>query len=159
MSTAIATKSEESGNLVRVVDLLGGPTVLRQTISSAIDAHEMLISGMPGPALAHLIIRLGDVGKTIYFERAIGLSHRTVQRRKEDPERLLTPEQSGRAWKFAEVFAKAAEVFGTEDEARRWLEEPAMALDQRRPIDLLASPAGTELVENLLLQLEYGVYV
>jgi putative toxin-antitoxin system antitoxin component (TIGR02293 family) len=128
-------------------------------IVSPIDAHEMLVVGLPGPALTHLIVRLGEIGKTRYFEKAIGLSQRTVQRRKDAPEKLLTPEQSGRAWKFAEVFARASEVLGSEDEAKRWLEEPAMALDQRRPIDLLASPAGTELVENLLVQLEYGVFV
>ncbi|MFH0343200.1 MAG: antitoxin Xre/MbcA/ParS toxin-binding domain-containing protein [Chromatiales bacterium] len=35
---------------------------------------------------------------------------------------------------------------------------PAMALDQRRPIELLSSPAGVEMVEQLLGRLEYGVY-
>jgi uncharacterized protein (DUF2384 family) len=34
-----------------------------------------------------------------------------------------------------------------------------MGLGQRRPIDLMASPAGVEMVETLLMQLEYGVYV
>jgi putative toxin-antitoxin system antitoxin component (TIGR02293 family) len=35
---------------------------------------------------------------------------------------------------------------------------PAIALDRRRPVDLLSSPAGTELVEQLLGRMEYGVY-
>ncbi|TIY10108.1 MAG: DUF2384 domain-containing protein, partial [Mesorhizobium sp.] len=39
-----------------------------------------------------------------------------------------------------------------------WLERPAIGLDQRRPIDLLATPAGVELVEDYLERLEYGVY-
>lgn len=160
MPRAIAARvTSEPVGLARITDLFGGPKVLKHAIASPIEAHEMLVVGLPGPALTHLIVRLGDVGKTRYFERAIGLSQRTVQRRKGAPERPLTPEQSGRAWKFAEVFAKASEVLGSEDEAKRWLAEPAMALGQRRPIDLLASPAGTELVEDLLVQLEYGVYV
>jgi putative toxin-antitoxin system antitoxin component (TIGR02293 family) len=33
-----------------------------------------------------------------------------------------------------------------------------MALDQRRPIDLLATPAGVQLVEDLLGRIQYGVY-
>jgi uncharacterized protein (DUF2384 family) len=31
-------------------------------------------------------------------------------------------------------------------------------LNQRRPIDLLATTAGVELVEEFLERLEYGVY-
>jgi putative toxin-antitoxin system antitoxin component (TIGR02293 family) len=154
-----ASGTSEPVGLARITGLFGGPRVLKHTIMSPIDAHEILVVGLPGPALTNLIVRLGDVGRTKYFEKAIGISQRTVQRRKDAPHWRLTPEQSGRAWKFAEVFAKSSEVLGSEEEAKRWLEAPAMALDQRRPIDLLASPAGTELVENLLVQLEFGVYV
>jgi putative toxin-antitoxin system antitoxin component (TIGR02293 family) len=38
------------------------------------------------------------------------------------------------------------------------MERPAIGLDQRRPIDLLTTPAGAELVETFLERLEYGVY-
>jgi len=34
----------------------------------------------------------------------------------------------------------------------------ATGLDQRRPIDLLTTPAGVELVEDFLGRIEYGVY-
>jgi len=34
-----------------------------------------------------------------------------------------------------------------------------MGLNGERPIDLLATRAGAEIVENFLNQLEYGVYV
>lgn len=33
-----------------------------------------------------------------------------------------------------------------------------IGLDQRRPIDLLATPAGIELVEQYLTRRAYGVY-
>lgn len=33
-----------------------------------------------------------------------------------------------------------------------------MALDQRKPIDLLSTPAGVESVEDHLTRLEYGIY-
>jgi uncharacterized protein (DUF2384 family) len=33
-----------------------------------------------------------------------------------------------------------------------------MALDDRRPADLLSSPVGVEMVEQLLGRLEHGVY-
>ena len=58
----------------------------------------------------------------------------------------------------AEILAKAAEVFGTQDEAEQWLERAAPGLDGRRPLDLLATPVGVELVKDLLERLDYGVY-
>jgi putative toxin-antitoxin system antitoxin component (TIGR02293 family) len=47
---------------------------------------------------------------------------------------------------------------GSQEAAEQWLERPAIGLDQRRPIDLLSTPAGVELVETFLERLEYGVY-
>jgi putative toxin-antitoxin system antitoxin component (TIGR02293 family) len=38
------------------------------------------------------------------------------------------------------------------------MERPAMSLDQRRPVDLLSTPAGIESVEDHLTRLGYGVY-
>lgn len=49
-------------------------------------------------------------------------------------------------------------MFGSQEEAEQWLERPALGLDQRRPIDLLATPAGIELVEEDLTRLAHGVY-
>jgi putative toxin-antitoxin system antitoxin component (TIGR02293 family) len=57
------------------------------------------------------------------------------------------------------ILAKATEMFGSQQEAEQWLERPAIGLNRRRPIDLLATPAGVELVEDFLKRLEYGVYV
>lgn len=58
-----------------------------------------------------------------------------------------------------EVRELATQVFGSKEEARRWLEAPALALDQRRPVELLATAVGRRTVHDLLVQLEYCVYV
>jgi putative toxin-antitoxin system antitoxin component (TIGR02293 family) len=149
--------SDEIG-LQRVADWLGGSRVLRHRLRSRFDAHEMLLHGLPGAALLHLVGRLVTLQKSDSFEKAIGISLRTIQRHKESPAKSLSPEQSGRAWKLAEILAKATAVLGSQEEAERWLQQPAMGLDQRRPIDLLATPAGVEIVEDFLGRLEYGVY-
>jgi putative toxin-antitoxin system antitoxin component (TIGR02293 family) len=49
-------------------------------------------------------------------------------------------------------------ILGSRQEAEQWLERSAMGLNQRRPIDLLATPAGVEMVEDFLERLDYGVY-
>jgi putative toxin-antitoxin system antitoxin component (TIGR02293 family) len=144
--------------LERVVDLLGGARVLRRRPTQLLDAHDVLLHGLPGAALVHLLDSLLVPHDAASLERAIGMSRRTFQRRKSPDAKPLSQEQSGRTWKFAEVLAKATTVFGSQEEAEQWLERPAIGLEQRRPIDLLATPAGVRIVEDFLVRLEYGVY-
>lgn len=158
--TATAKKPAPKGlgnDLQKVADLLGGPRILSRRITSTLDAHELLLDGLPGSALTHFVSHLVFI-QTDSLEKAFGMSLRTFQRRKDTPDKPLSQEQSGRAWKFAEILAKATDVFGSQEEAEQWLERPAIGLEQRRPIDLLATPAGIELVEQYLTRLAYGVY-
>ena len=158
--TAAAEKPAPKGlgnDLQKVADLLGGPRILSRRITSTLDAHELLLDGLPGSALTHFVSHLLFL-QTDSLEKAFGMSLRTFQRRKDAPDKPLSQEQSGRTWKFAEILAKATDVFGSQEEAEHWLERPAIGLDQRRPIDLLATPAGIELVEQYLTRLAYGVY-
>lgn len=158
--TAAAEKPAPKGlgnDLQKVANLLGGPRILSRRITSTLDAHELLLDGLPGSALTHFVSHLLFI-QTDSLEKAFGMSLRTFQRRKDAPDKPLSQEQSGRTWKFAEILAKATDVFGSQEEAEQWLERPAIGLDQRRPIDLLATPAGIELVEQYLTRLAYGVY-
>jgi len=150
--------ASEATELQQVVSLLGGSRALRQTPHSMIDAHQMLLGGLPEGALRHLLDTLVILAKTESLEKAVGMSLRTFQRLKDMPERHLSVEQSGRTWKFAGILAKATAVFGSQQEAELWLERPAVGLNQERPIDLLQTPAGIELVDDFLRRLEYGVY-
>jgi putative toxin-antitoxin system antitoxin component (TIGR02293 family) len=148
----------EAAEIERVARLLGGRRVLRQRLARQFDVHEILAQGLPSAALTHLVEHMVIIEGRDFFERALGMSLRTYQRAKTAPRRPLSKEQSGRTWKFAEVLAKATEVFGSREEAEAWLERPAIGLEQRRPIDLLETPAGVKLVEDHLGRLEYGVY-
>ena len=66
--------------------------------------------------------------------------------------------QSGRTWKLAEIQARATRVLGSQEDAEFLLRRPAISLNQQRPIDLLATTTGVEIVEDHLERLEYGVY-
>lgn len=145
--------------LKRVVRLLGGQQTLKRPVRNSLDAHEMIMSGLPGKAVVRLFENLILLQLGPSLEKAMGMSLRTFQRYKTAPKKALNLEQSGRTWKFAEILAKATEIFGSQEQAEQWLEQPATGLDQRRPIDLLATPAGAEIVEEFLGRLEYGVYV
>jgi putative toxin-antitoxin system antitoxin component (TIGR02293 family) len=151
----IATDSPE---IRRTADLLGGSRVLHRRLRDPLDVHEALARGIPGAALTCLVGKVSVLRNATFLDRAIGVSLRTAQRFKIAPGKPLSREQSGRLWKFAEILAKATEVFGSQAEAEQWLERPAIGLNQRRPIDLLATPAGVSLVEDFLGRVKYGVY-
>ena len=155
-ATGSSLQKAES-DLQKISDLLGGRVVLGAAIHSELDAHELLHRGLPRGALTSLIEKLHDI-PVIEVSEALGMSLRTVQRHKSTPVELLDVQQSGRAWKFAEILAKATRALGSQDEAEQWLRRPAIGLDQQRPINLLRTPAGVRLVEDYLGRLEYDVY-
>ncbi|MBZ9656912.1 type II RES/Xre toxin-antitoxin system antitoxin [Phyllobacterium lublinensis] len=142
----------------RVTDLLGGKESFASLPKDSLDVHDMLLQGLPFQGLAHLIGNLSVIRKTVFLEQAIGMSSQTFQRRRVDPLKPLNREQSSRVWKFAEILSEATIVFGSQADAECWLEQPAIGLNRRRPIDLLATIAGIEILHELLGRLEYGVY-
>jgi putative toxin-antitoxin system antitoxin component (TIGR02293 family) len=152
------SRPSEAAEVQRVAELLGGVKVLRHRLKNALDVHEALATGLPGAALTHLIDNLVSLHDPASIEKAVGISRRTFQRRRIAPKKPLSQEQSGRTWKFAEILAKATAVLGSQEAAERWLERPAIGLERRRPIDLLATPAGVRIVEEYLGRIEYGVY-
>jgi putative toxin-antitoxin system antitoxin component (TIGR02293 family) len=153
-----AGRAEPTNETERVTRLLGGSDALPHPVHTALEVHELLLEGLPGTVLDHLVKGLLVLDKATSLEKAVGMSLRTYQRRQENPGQSLSQEQSGRAWQFAEILARATDLFGSQEEAERWLDRPAMALDGRRPIELLATPAGVGLVTDHLKRLEYGVY-
>jgi len=153
--------SEYSAEMARMADvagLLGATSTLRKVPRNPLEAHELLLRGLPTKALTHLVQNFVFLNWDDSFEKAIGMSLRTYQRYASTAAKLLNLEQSGRTWKLAEILAKATAVLGSKEDAEQWLEKPAIGLDQRKPMDLLATPAGVEMVEDYLGRLEYGVY-
>jgi putative toxin-antitoxin system antitoxin component (TIGR02293 family) len=155
---ALTAETPEDVGLDQIVELLGGRGTLKWRVRSQLDAHDLLEHGIPARAFHFFIssTHLFRADKTM--EKTFGMSVRTYQRNKKTPNKALSPEQSGKTWKVAELMARVIAILGSEKEAENWFERPAMALEQRRPVDMLSTPAGIELVEDHLTRLEYGVY-
>ncbi len=159
---ALMEPQTEDAAVGRTVDLLGGRGVLHRHVGSRLEAHDLIQDGLPGRALTHLVGAVRLLGSSQSgLEKAVGISSRTYYRWKTTAaaDKPLNREQSGRVWKFAEILGRATDIFGSRAEAEAWLDRPAMALDQRKPIDLLSTPAGVEMVEDHLTRIEYGVYM
>jgi uncharacterized protein (DUF2384 family) len=56
------------------------------------------------------------------------------------------------------TIARAIEVLGSRAEALRWLSSPVRALDSATPFSMLGTPEGVERVNNVLGQIEHGVF-
>lgn len=157
----LASEPTPHPETARTVGFLGGKGILGKAVGSALEAHDILQRGLSARALTNFLATFRKIRISSRDVQAVlGMSLRTLQR-KTDPKAAnerLTPEQSARVWKFAEIMGRATDILGSSDAAEDWLTTPAMALDGRRPIELLSSPAGTDLVEAHLTRLDYGVY-
>ena len=49
-------------------------------------------------------------------------------------------------------------VLGSDEELNHWLHKPVFALDGKKPIDLIKTESGRRRVEEVLHQIEYGIY-
>jgi len=159
--TKTAIAAPQTGSSVQgTLTLLGGETVITTSVRDNMDAHDLLQTGLPAESLLHLVSEVSFLEQGDALQKAVGLSLRTLQRRRAgDATRLLNVEQSNRTWRFAEIFAQASDVMGSDEAAEAWMTEPATGLSNRKPVDLLATSAGVEAISEYLTRLEYGVYM
>ena len=91
------------------------------------------------------------------FYALVQINPRTLSRRKEKS-RLLTDE-SDRLLRASRVFGRALDLFeGDVEGALRWLRAPHRALGAETPLRLSRTDVGAREVENLIGQIEHGVY-
>lgn len=87
----------------------------------------------------------------------IGMSVRTYQRLEKTAD--LTPAASENVVKLAELYEVGLHAFDDNAESFiTWLTSPIPALNNERPITLLSSNLGIDLVKDELLRIEYGIY-
>ncbi len=86
----------------------------------------------------------------------LGLARATLHRRKTSGR--LTPDESDKVVRFARLLGHAVHLFGTVEDARRWLKSPQRGLGGAVPLDYAQTEAGAREVENLLGRIDYGVY-
>jgi putative toxin-antitoxin system antitoxin component (TIGR02293 family) len=141
----------------RSCQLLGGGVFARRRLASRSDVHSALVGGLPYGSLLHLVAQMEKL-KEVDVVKVLGISARTLRRQGEAPGKSMPVDLASRTWLLAETLAKAAEIFGSKEDAELWMSQPAMGLDGGRPIDLLQTVQGAELVNDFLGRLEYGVY-
>jgi putative toxin-antitoxin system antitoxin component (TIGR02293 family) len=101
----------------------------------------------------------------IMYDR--GLSHsevdslvipqRTLKHRRSRKENL-SRDESDRAIRAARVLGLAERVLGSEDKALRWMREPKRRFEGRSPLQMCVTGAGSQLVEEMLVQIDEGMF-
>lgn len=142
------------------------PKTIRETTTTAFRGADLL--GLSPPTEIEYLERV-DRGLPTHsidrFMRATSLSEtgmdaiipRRTRIRQRQRERL-TPEQSDRLARAADVYALAYEVFGDQERANGWMQRPNPALGGEAPIALLRSSTGTTMVEEILVRIAHGIY-
>ncbi|BDD11899.1 hypothetical protein FUAX_43310 (plasmid) [Fulvitalea axinellae] len=84
---------------------------------------------------------------------------RTLQRYKGDASHIYKPLQSERIFELAEVISRGNAVFDASEHLDLWLNSPCLALGGEKPIELLDSSYGKDLILAELNRIEYGIFV
>jgi putative toxin-antitoxin system antitoxin component (TIGR02293 family) len=109
--------------------------------------------GLPVKML-RVLLKDGEIG--INDLARIIAPRRTLERRLKEGERL-TMEESDRLARFLTILELCEYLFGDRHEAMDWLRSPMLSFNERAPIDLLRTSAGSEAVNNLLQRGRHGM--
>ena len=140
---------------------------------------QAVVEVMGGSAAVHAPVRgLTDLRSEIQKGLRLEALHRTVEHIFRDPAerrrflyRLvpegtykrrvkggqLTPEESERVARLANVIALAEDVWGDADDARQFLLTPHPELEDRPPLEVAVEEFGARHVEEILQGIRYGL--
>jgi putative toxin-antitoxin system antitoxin component (TIGR02293 family) len=86
----------------------------------------------------------------------LSISRATLHRRKNAGR--LSPEESDKLTRFSHLLDHAVTVFGNLERGRAWLKYPQYGLGGAVPLDYAETEIGAREVDNLLGQIDYGIY-
>ena len=114
-----------------------------------------IVEGQLAPTVIKRLVALGLQQTEI---DAVIIPRRTLQHRRSRREKL-TVEESDRVLRAIRVLSLAGSVYGNRERALAWLRKPHARLDGRTPLSLLNTDTGSRIVDELLIQIDEGMFV
>jgi putative toxin-antitoxin system antitoxin component (TIGR02293 family) len=111
-------------------------------------------AGVPLSAIAEFAAKSGVPMKDIY---AIVIPARTLKHRRAKKQNL-TLDESDKLARLVRVFDYAVKVFGEPIRTMHWLSGPKRRFDERSPLEMLNTEIGARSVEEMLGQIDYGMF-
>lgn len=113
----------------------------------------LIETGLPLKVIPRLIQR--GLSKEEVF--SIIVNPRTLKHRRSKSQ-PLSKEESERAIRAVRILARSQAVFGDEASALRWLRAPKTRFEGRAPMQMLPTEPGGRLVEEMLIQIDEGMF-
>ena len=113
----------------------------------------LTLAGLPLKVISRLIER--GLSKDEVFN--IIVNPRTLKHRK-SRHQALSKDESDRVVRAARILARAQVVMGDPESALVWLRTPKRRFDGRSPLQMLATETGGRLVEQMLIQIDEGMF-
>ncbi len=104
------------------------------------------------------INRLVSLGLTRPEIDALVIPLRTLQHRRSRREKL-TVEESDRVLRVARLLSQAESIYESRERALAWLRRRHPRLGNRTPLEMSKTDTGSRLVEELLVQIDEGMFV
>jgi len=134
--------------------LLGGTKVIGHSLKTEMDLYETSRIGLPKMAFLHLVSNLNVTVRSM--TQLLNIAERTLQR-KGDQE-LLDISTSEQILQIAEVFSRGNDVFESSENFQNWMNSENMSLGGKKPIDLLPSRYGAQMILDVIGRIEHGVF-
>ncbi len=134
---------------MQIGDWLGLPTPATEAQILSIVEEQLATSVIE--RLTSLGLERAEIHETVIPART--LQHRRSRREK------LTIEESDRVLRVIRVLSAAQSVYGDRAHALAWLRRPTPRLQGRSPLSLLKTDTGSRIVEELLIQIDEGMFV
>ncbi len=104
------------------------------------------------------INRVVSLGITRAEIDALVIPLRTLQHRRSRREKL-TVEESDRVLRVARLLSLTESVYGSRQRALAWLRRTHPRLRNRTPLEMSKTDTGSRIVEELLVQIDEGMFV
>jgi len=157
-------------NRALIEELKNIPSSLDGMVMEPASSYGMTITKLLGEKmLLHSLIESG-VSSQFFFTVAeatpfsmsdwcqvTNIPYRTLKRYQKD-HTMLKPIYTEKIFEFIEVVHMGVEVFGSSEKFERWLYKSKFIFGDKRPIDLLSSSYGKELVMTELHHIEHGIF-
>ena len=113
-----------------------------------------IANGVPLRALEDFSIYSGIQLKQLL---EVVIPARTLKHRRQRKE-PLNLDESDRLARVARLYELALKVFGDAEKARRWLSKPKERFRERSPVEMMRTELGGRQVEEMLYQIDEGMF-
>lgn len=154
VNEALSSYGPKATKYDKLVLIMGGSAMISSSIKNEFDLIALSRTGLPKSTLAFLS-KILNISKERMSE-LLHVSHRTIQRKKDHD--LISVHSTEQVIEIAEVIAKGMDVFEDLDILQEWLHSPLESLNRQRPIALLDTSFGTNILLTELGRLEHGIF-